>query len=79
MKSIVPEVGIMDASVMMVTAHSNRDLTSQEFERQAAMIKPVMSWDQPTWTWRARLAGAPPSTSARRDHPPSPRPAGGRR
>ncbi|MET7338456.1 hypothetical protein [Nonomuraea sp. NPDC005650] len=48
----------MEAFEVNVTAHSNRDLTSQEFERQVELIKPHMAWDQGSWAWRTRLNGS---------------------
>ncbi|RJL19284.1 hypothetical protein [Bailinhaonella thermotolerans] len=45
---------------MAVTASSNPNLNQADFDRQVAMIKPVMSWDAPTKTWYAHLNGARP-------------------
>jgi hypothetical protein len=49
---------IMDTFDVIVTAWSNRDLKSAEFERQVATIKPVMNWDQGAWAWRNRLSSS---------------------
>lgn len=52
--------GIMDSYVMIVTARSNSDLKPQEWDRQKAMIKSVMNWDQATSTWWARPSSSHP-------------------
>jgi hypothetical protein len=48
----------MDTFDVIMTAWSNRDLKPAEFERQVAMIKPVMAWDPTAWAWRARLSSS---------------------
>ncbi|MEO3892186.1 hypothetical protein [Nonomuraea sp. B5E05] len=50
--------GAMDAFELNVTAVSNRDLKTQEFDRQVELIKPHMAWNPATWTWHARLSGS---------------------
>ncbi|MER6947415.1 hypothetical protein ABT294_25615 [Nonomuraea sp. NPDC000554] len=55
----------MDTFEVNVTAHSNRDLTSQEFDRQVELIKPYMAWDQGSWAWRTRLSGSDGEHAAR--------------
>ncbi|MEU4229563.1 hypothetical protein AB0F17_35145 [Nonomuraea sp. NPDC026600] len=48
----------MDTFDVILTARSNTDLKPEEFERQKAMIKPVMEWDPSTSTWRTRISSS---------------------
>ncbi|NJP98561.1 hypothetical protein HCN51_55655 [Nonomuraea sp. FMUSA5-5] len=48
----------MDAFEVIVTAVSNRELESREFNRQVEFVKPHVAWDQATWSWEMRLSGA---------------------
>lgn len=48
----------MDTFDAVLTARSNIDLKTAEFDSQVAMIKPVMAWDPATSTWRMRLSSS---------------------
>ncbi|PZG09153.1 hypothetical protein [Nonomuraea aridisoli] len=50
----------MDTFDVILAARSNRDLKPEEFERQVAMIRPLMDWDAAASTWRSRLSGSRP-------------------
>jgi hypothetical protein len=56
----------MDTFDVILTARSNTDLKPEEFERQKAMIKPLMEWDAATWTWQIRLSSGPRSVEERK-------------
>jgi hypothetical protein len=50
--------GVMDTFDVVVTARSNGELNSEQFDRQVAMIRPVMTWDPVTTLWHNRLSGS---------------------
>jgi hypothetical protein len=50
--------GRMDTFDVVLTARSNVDLESAEFDSQVAMIKPAMAWDPATSTWKMRLSSS---------------------
>ncbi|MFB9877323.1 hypothetical protein ACFFMN_05215 [Planobispora siamensis] len=37
----------METFDVLVTAHSNRDLPAEQFERQVTTLRPMMDWDPP--------------------------------
>jgi hypothetical protein len=48
----------MDTLDVVLTARANPDLKAEEFDRQVALLKPVMDWDAPSRTWWARIHGS---------------------
>ncbi|MFI9597723.1 hypothetical protein [Nonomuraea sp. NPDC052265] len=48
----------MDTFSVVVAACSNRDLKPVEFDRQAAVIRPLMNWDPAAAAGRARLSAS---------------------
>ncbi|MEW9556342.1 hypothetical protein [Nonomuraea sp. NPDC050783] len=48
----------MDAFDVIVTARCNTDLKPEEFERQKAMIKPLMEWNPAAGTWNMRFSSS---------------------
>ncbi|TDD32034.1 hypothetical protein E1286_44130 [Nonomuraea terrae] len=50
----------MDTFDVILVARSNLDLAPEKFERQVAMIRPLMDWDAAASTWWSRLSGSRP-------------------